>query len=350
MKFIKILIVFFFAFLSFFAWANDCKKAIKLYNEGTVCNDLVKKEGLFKEALTIPCEDKEVLAKIHNNLADTYERQERIKEAITEYKKAIELDPTLPTPYLSLGDIYTKIGELKKARQYYKKGSYLEFLSKMYKSKEEIIASLSPKRTIKEVPCVNIYFGFDKAVLTKEAKKQLNALLEALSSEELLSYKFLLAGHTCSIGTRKYNQGLSERRANSVKGWLIRHGISEDRLVTIGYGEDRPMVPNDTEENRRLNRRVEIRTIGMVINGIKRSIKNSKGIRLLKEGERLLIQERYKEAVSKFKEALRLFNEDNFYEGSIAALMDLSLVYRFLGNKEKASFYLKKYENFKHNL
>ncbi|HDD35219.1 MAG TPA: tetratricopeptide repeat protein, partial [Candidatus Desulfofervidus auxilii] len=325
MRFImKILIVFFFAFLSLFSWAQDCKKTIKLYNEGTICNDLAKKQELFKKALTLPCNNKEVLAKIHNNLADTYERQGRIKEAIKEYKKAIALDPTLSTPYLSLGDIYTKIGKLKKAKQYYEKGSYLDFLSKMYKSKEEIIASLSPKRAIKEVPCVNIYFGFDKAVLTKEAKKQLNALLEALSSGELCSYKFLLAGHTCSIGTPKYNQGLSERRANSVKDWLIKHGISEDRLVTIGYGEDRPMVPNDTEENRRLNRRVEIRTIGIVINGIKRSTKSIEGIRFLKEGERLFIQEKYKEAVSRFKEALRLFDEDNFYEGSIAALMDLS--------------------------
>ena len=66
-------------------------------------------------------------------------------------------------------------------------------------------------------------------------------------------------GHTDSIGTESYNQGLSERRANSVKQQLIQeYQVDQNRVETRGYGESRPVAPNDTAEGREQNRRADI--------------------------------------------------------------------------------------------
>ncbi len=67
-----------------------------------------------------------------------------------------------------------------------------------------------------------------------------------------------VAGHTCDIGTEEYNQGLSERRAGAVKEYLVKSGISADRIMTEAFGESDPLVPNENEAARKLNRRVEI--------------------------------------------------------------------------------------------
>jgi len=68
--------------------------------------------------------------------------------------------------------------------------------------------------------------------------------------------KIVLEGHTDSTGTESYNMKLSQKRANSAKEILRASGISEDKITTIGYGETKPFVPNDTIENRQKNRRV----------------------------------------------------------------------------------------------
>lgn len=71
------------------------------------------------------------------------------------------------------------------------------------------------------------------------------------------SYKVSLEGHTDSVGTMKYNQGLSQRRAASVKDALIKLGVENSKITTKGYGETKPIVSNDTVEGRTENRRVE---------------------------------------------------------------------------------------------
>ena len=68
----------------------------------------------------------------------------------------------------------------------------------------------------------------------------------------------LVEGHTCSIGPADYNQGLSERRARSVAEELIRQGVRPEAIRVAGYGMDRPIADNATEEGRQLNRRVEV--------------------------------------------------------------------------------------------
>jgi outer membrane protein OmpA-like peptidoglycan-associated protein len=67
-----------------------------------------------------------------------------------------------------------------------------------------------------------------------------------------------VAGHTDSSGSDQYNQSLSERRAQSVTGYLASHGVKQQRLMTIGAGEAHPVTSNDTETGRAANRRVEM--------------------------------------------------------------------------------------------
>lgn len=101
-------------------------------------------------------------------------------------------------------------------------------------------------------------FDFDKSELRPEARETLNDLVDAIREGGLVS-TIEVVGHTCDIGTEEYNQGLSERRARSVVEYLSSRGIEEDEINWEGKGELDPRYPNDSEENRSRNRRVEIR-------------------------------------------------------------------------------------------
>lgn len=112
-----------------------------------------------------------------------------------------------------------------------------------------------PAEELKKIRLPRVHFNFDKYDLRTEAPRSLDTVLQILRSYPTLIVE--IAGHTDSIGTREYNQKLSERRANTVYRFLIEQGIPAHQLHLRGYGEDRPMVPNSTPYNRFLNRRVE---------------------------------------------------------------------------------------------
>ncbi len=110
----------------------------------------------------------------------------------------------------------------------------------------------------KEVITFNLLFGFDKSAITDEmipVLEQAKVILEEDSGVD-----FVVSGHTDATGPEDYNQGLSERRAVSVKNWLVSNGVSATRLQTVGYGETRSKYDNGTKEGRKLNRRVELQT------------------------------------------------------------------------------------------
>ncbi|MEJ2470729.1 MAG: OmpA family protein [Desulfuromonadales bacterium] len=116
----------------------------------------------------------------------------------------------------------------------------------------------APVVVVKEVITFNLLFDFDKSNIKDEmipVLEQAKAILE-----EDPDVDFVISGHTDSIGTEAYNQGLSERRAASVKDWLVAHGVDAARLTTKGYGETQPKFDNSTAEGRQLNRRVEMET------------------------------------------------------------------------------------------
>ncbi len=101
-----------------------------------------------------------------------------------------------------------------------------------------------------------VHFDFDRATLKPEAAAILDQAAALLADHERVMVE--VAGHTDSVGSDSYNQGLSERRANTVRDYLMGKGISASRLTAAGYGEARPVATNDTKDGRHENRRVEL--------------------------------------------------------------------------------------------
>ncbi len=116
----------------------------------------------------------------------------------------------------------------------------------------------APAPVAKEVITFNLLFGFDKHQITDEMIPVLEQAKTILMEDA--SASFTVSGHADSTGPDDYNQKLSERRANSVKTWLVNNGVAGYRLDSKGYGESSPKYDNSTREGRKLNRRVEIQT------------------------------------------------------------------------------------------
>lgn len=101
----------------------------------------------------------------------------------------------------------------------------------------------------------NVLFDFDKSVLKPEGKAETDKVVAFMKDTDPKS-TVLLEGHTDSIGTEAYNMGLGQRRADSVKKYMLEAGIPEARISTKSFGESQPAVPNTSRANRALNRRV----------------------------------------------------------------------------------------------
>ncbi|RLB00672.1 MAG: hypothetical protein DRG55_06185, partial [Deltaproteobacteria bacterium] len=112
-------------------------------------------------------------------------------------------------------------------------------------------------KPLKEITLPGVLFAFDSAELTPKARAILDEVVAILKEHPELTVE--IEGHTCALGDEAYNQWLSERRARAVKDYLVSKGISPERLKAVGYGETRPIAPNDTKEGRIKNRRVELR-------------------------------------------------------------------------------------------
>jgi outer membrane protein OmpA-like peptidoglycan-associated protein len=100
-----------------------------------------------------------------------------------------------------------------------------------------------------------ILFAFSKSDLSDSAKMNLDHLATILKNNPKTNIE--IQGHTDSRGTEEYNMGLSLRRANSVRDYLISQGVDPSRMTVKGYGETAPAYSNDTPEGMAQNRRVE---------------------------------------------------------------------------------------------
>ena len=107
-------------------------------------------------------------------------------------------------------------------------------------------------------------FAFGSSTIEAEGRAKLKDLAGYLSRPELSSRRVSVEGHTDSVGTDAFNQGLSERRAQAVRQELLTGGMETGRIVARGFGESRPVAPNTTPGGaddpaaRARNRRVEI--------------------------------------------------------------------------------------------
>ncbi|NQD93564.1 OmpA family protein [Pseudomonas sp. CrR25] len=103
---------------------------------------------------------------------------------------------------------------------------------------------------------LDVKFDFDKSVVKEGSQADIKSLADFM--KQYPQTTTTVEGHTDSVGSDAYNQGLSERRANAVRDVLVnQHGIESSRVSSVGFGESRPVADNTSDSGRAINRRVE---------------------------------------------------------------------------------------------
>lgn len=147
---------------------------------------------------------------------------------------------------------------------------YVQFTSNNASGKLNVLQEEAFKQTITKVTAddiakdltekgksiLYINFDVDKANITTEGKEVVTQIAEALQNDK--SLKIAIEGHTDNTGDASHNKKLSNERANAVMNDLIANGIDKSRVTAKGFGAEKPLVANDSEENKARNRRVEL--------------------------------------------------------------------------------------------
>lgn len=147
--------------------------------------------------------------------------------------------------------------------KHYRYGSFiavfliLSFIS-LSSCSQRKISSLPPPELKKHDRLVlNLSFDADQATLKETDYEKLNGAIDFI--KRFKGSSVVIEGHTDNVGSKDYNHDLSHKRAEAVKRYLAVHGgIPEAKMKTIGYGESRPVAPNDTQLGKEQNRRVEL--------------------------------------------------------------------------------------------
>jgi outer membrane protein OmpA-like peptidoglycan-associated protein len=100
-----------------------------------------------------------------------------------------------------------------------------------------------------------VQFDTGKATLTSDSHARLETVVEYMTHKK--SARIEISGHTDNVGKKKDNKRLSQKRADAVRAYLVSKGIDAGRIETVGYGDERPVASNDSEEGRQKNRRIE---------------------------------------------------------------------------------------------
>ena len=105
----------------------------------------------------------------------------------------------------------------------------------------------------------NVYFNTGSAVLKPESFTSLNNLVEVMKLKPTMVIE--ISGHTDDVGDDALNLELSQKRAESVRNYLIKNGIASNRVTAKGYGETQPIADNSTPEGKAKNRRTEVKIL-----------------------------------------------------------------------------------------
>lgn len=100
-----------------------------------------------------------------------------------------------------------------------------------------------------------VQFATGKAIITPDSFARLDDLVEYMTHKK--NARLEISGHTDDAGKKAANKKLSQERADAVRDYLVSKGIEADRMRAVGYGDEKPIAPNDTSEGRQKNRRIE---------------------------------------------------------------------------------------------
>jgi OOP family OmpA-OmpF porin len=225
----------------------------------------IEKEGLVYESMKhLIAEEKPVLVTVTGTLLNskTGEPMANTKVVIERLPDGAPVGETITDDQGNYSVILrpgARYGLIPSADKYLSQSENID-LNEVTESKDMMVnLKLTPIEVGAKVVINNIFFDFDKAVLKTASYAELDRVLELLNSGSIKNIE--IAGHTDSIGEDAYNQELSQKRARAVYNYFTSKGIAKDRLKAVGKGETDPAAPNDSSENRRLNRRVEFKIV-----------------------------------------------------------------------------------------
>lgn len=285
------------------ALAGDCGLARDYYAKGVNLLNYEARRAAFQKAVEL-CPS---YAEAHNNLADALENiaamgkgrgfdeksfaegHSLLDQAVKHYARALELNKSLYQAHIGLGEIFLGQGRYEPAANEFKKALEInpgndqattglaqakklmaQDSGRTLRRAAEIVARVKdPSRdgpagrlmgveshTVRDRESFsNILFaGWSSQIAPGEPTEQLNEIGKALSSQELAGFRFVIEGHTNSVGGFEENMNLSWERARSVKQHLVRNfGIHPQRLVVLGHGYTKTKVlPDSAPENRRV--------------------------------------------------------------------------------------------------
>jgi outer membrane protein OmpA-like peptidoglycan-associated protein len=141
--------------------------------------------------------------------------------------------------------------ELRGKKAFLEKDGYFRF-----PKEAEVVQLTVEEQEIVKKAFDNLEFATGKAVIKTESYTSLDELAELMKKHK--GWKLKIEGHTDNVGSKTSNTTLSKNRANAVKTYLTKKGIEATRFEVKWYGPDKPIAPNDTEEGRQKNRRVEM--------------------------------------------------------------------------------------------
>jgi len=105
------------------------------------------------------------------------------------------------------------------------------------------------------VVLADVHFATGKARIREESFPHLDRVVEYMAHKK--SVRIEISGHTDNVGNPKQNKKLSKARAEACRSYLVQKGIDAGRIEAVGYGDERPIASNDTDEGRQKNRRIE---------------------------------------------------------------------------------------------
>jgi len=126
---------------------------------------------------------------------------------------------------------------------------------------QSVKLTLRYKREVPEKPFILAGVNFDtaKATIRPESFPRLDEVVEFMVHKK--SARVEISGHTDNVGNAKANKTLSDARAQACRNYIVSKGIDKKRLDAIGFGDERPIAPNDTDEGRQKNRRIEAKEL-----------------------------------------------------------------------------------------